>query len=55
MRTAALALALVAAYIAGTITPHASAADALGGVVSELRGIRGELTEIRRSLQRGTR
>ena len=52
MKRAALALALVAAYVAGTLAPHASAADSLGGVVTELRAIRGELTQIRQALGR---
>jgi hypothetical protein len=55
MRNAALALALVAAYVAGTLAPHASAADSLGAVVSELRGIRTELTQIRQQLGRTSR
>jgi len=43
---------LAAGYVAGTLMPHASAADALSGVVAELRGIRGELAQIRRAVER---
>jgi hypothetical protein len=54
MRRTALALVLLAAgYVAGTLAPHASAADALGNVVTELRGIRSELRELRRTLEHG--
>lgn len=52
MKHTLLALALVAAYVAGTLAPHASAADSLGGVVTELHGIRDELRQIRQKLGR---
>lgn len=51
-RTIITAALLVAAYLAGTVAPHASAADALGGVVSELRGIRQEIQAIRRVMDK---
>lgn len=54
-RRVILVLALAAAYVAGTLAPRATAADSLGGLISELRGIRSEITEIRRTLQRGSR
>lgn len=46
--------ALLAAYLAGTMAPHA-AADATHDIVSELRGIRTELTAIRRRLEGAAR
>lgn len=46
--------AILAAYLAGTMAPHASA-DATHEIVSELRGIRGELAAIRRRLEGGAR
>lgn len=52
MRRVVLALALVAAYVAGTLAPHASASDGLSAVVSELKGIRSELTKIRNDMER---
>lgn len=53
MKRALLALSLLAAgYLAGTVAPHASAADALDGVVNELRAIRTELTQLRRAVER---
>lgn len=52
MKRAALVLALVGAYVAGTLAPHAAAADSFRDVVSELRGIRTELANIRRQLEK---
>ena len=52
MKRYLLALALVAAYVAGTLAPHAHALVSLGDVVSELRGIRTELSSIRRALEK---
>ena len=48
---AALAL-LLAGYLAGTLAPTASAADGAAGIVAELRGIHGELSNIRRVIEK---
>ncbi len=53
MRRALLALSLLAAgYLAGTVAPHASAADSIESIASELRGIRSELQQIRRAVEK---
>lgn len=48
---AALAL-LAAGYTAGTLAPHASAADSLQGVVHQLEGIHAELSAMRRVMEK---
>lgn len=53
MKRTALTLALiVSAYVAGTLAPHASAADVVGTVVSELRYIRLELHALTAAVER---
>jgi hypothetical protein len=53
VRRTGLALALLAlGYAAGTLAPHAAASDALSGVTRELAGIRSELYQLRRTLER---
>ena len=51
-RTLAAMFLLVLGYTAGTLAPHATAADSADGIVRELRSIRGELTQIRRVMER---
>lgn len=53
MRRATFAFVLLAAgYVVGTLAPRAAASDAVDGIVRELREIRGELTSIRRALEK---
>ena len=46
------ALLLLIGFLAGTIHPRAHALDPSERLVRELSGIRGELTQIRRALER---
>jgi hypothetical protein len=43
---------LALGFVAGTLVPHAQAGDGLDAVVRELHEIRGEITAIRRELER---
>lgn len=56
MRRALVALSLLAAgYLAGTVAPRAQAGNSLDSfreIVSELRGIRSELTQLRRAVEK---
>ena len=45
-------LLLAIGYAVGTLAPHASAADPAQGIVAELRGIKTELTTIRRVMEK---
>ncbi|MEY4510527.1 MAG: hypothetical protein RLZZ450_2649 [Pseudomonadota bacterium] len=52
VRIIAAALLLTVGYLAGTLRPTASAAEGAAGIVQELKAIRGELTNIRRALEK---
>ena len=47
-------LLLAIGYAAGILAPHASAADPTQGIVTELRGIKAELTTLRRVMEKAT-
>src|SRR4051812_37822711 len=49
-RTGITLALIVASYLAGTVAPHASAADSLRELISEVHGIRVELAAIRREI-----
>ncbi|HEY6880435.1 MAG TPA: hypothetical protein VI299_20570 [Polyangiales bacterium] len=52
LRTLAALALLAVGFAAGTVAPHAAASDPADGIVHELREIRGEITSIRRALEK---
>lgn len=51
-RTIAAALLLTLGYLAGSLHSNASATEGAAGIVQQLKNIHGELTNIRRLLEK---